>query len=283
MEVISVQSHVSFGHVGNSAAVYPMQRLGVDVWPVHTALLAHHPGHGGFNGAMTSPQTLRTIFDGLRRLGAFEQCSALLSGYLGSVETGTVLIEAWQTIKAAAPDAIFCCAAVLGDREEGIYVDPALPAFFRDAALPMADVIVANAFEAGILSGMEVVDLETARLAAAAIADQGPQTVIISSVPYALNGTTHIGNLLNEAGGVWLTYAPLFSGPAKGAGDFMTAVWLAQYLNERDSVSALRFATGAVKSAVELSAEHPIRELAVIAASDQWHDGSSDVGLQKID
>ncbi len=283
MGVISVQSHVSFGHVGNSAAVYPMQRLGVEVWPVHTTLLAHHPGHGGVHGAMVAPETVGAVLGGLDRLGAFGKCTALLSGYLGSAETGAVLLDAWQTIKAASPGAIYCCAAVMGDREEGLYVDAALPAFFRDSALQLADVVVVNAFEAGLLGGADVVDLDTARECATAIRALGAGTVIITSVPHTESGSNHIGNLLVERAGTWLAHAPRLPVPAKGAGDFMAAAWLARYLAENDSAAALRFAAGAVQSVIEQSGEQPLQELPVIAADDQWQGASGSVHLRKID
>jgi len=282
MGVISVQSQVSFGHVGNSAAQFAMQWLGVEVWPVHTALLAHHPGEGGFHGAKTDSDTVCAIFDGLRGAGTFPECQALLSGYLGSIEVGRATLAAWHEIKAAAPNALYCCAAVMGDREEGLYVDAALPDFFRDAAVPAADIVIANAFEAGVLTGVEAGGLAGAQAAGAALRRMGPAMAIVSSVPLEADGIDEFGTLLMTDNGAWLARTPRLQVPAKGAGDLMGAVWLAGYLRDGDAVGALKLAVGATRVALEASASRPRGELDLVGTASRWRDAGRDTTVETI-
>jgi pyridoxine kinase len=286
MGVISVQSQVSFGHVGNSAAQFAMQWLGVEVWPVHTALLAHHPGEGGFHGAKTDPDTVCAIFDGLRRAGTFPECQALLSGYLGSIEVGRAMLAARREIKVAAPDALYCCAAVMGDREEGLYVDAALPDFFRDAAVPAADIVIANAFEAEVLTGVGAGvgagGLAGAQAAGTALRRMGPAMAIVSSVPLGADGTDGIGTLLTTDNGAWLARTPRLQVPAKGAGDLMGAVWLAGYLRDGDAATALQLAVGATRVALEASASRPRGELDLVGTASHWRDAGRDTNLETI-
>lgn len=253
MSVITVQSHVSSGHVGNAAAEYPLRRMGFDVVAVHTALLAHHPGHGAFHGAVVPAETVRAVLDGLRAHGVFARCLGLLSGYLGSAETGHALADAWHEIRRVSTDAFYCCAPVIGDTEEGVYVAAEIPGLFRELLVPGADAVVANAFEAGVLSGIGVVDTESATRAARDISVAGPGIVIITSVPMPGREGAALGNLLYHDGGAWMAPVRKLEITAKGTGDFMSALWLGYFLTLRDPLSALAQALALTQEAVELA------------------------------
>lgn len=83
MNILSIQSHVSFGHVGNSAAVFPLQRIGHEVWPVHTVNFSNHTGYGDWGGPLVSAEDVTSIIDGIGRRGAFEKINTIVSGYQG--------------------------------------------------------------------------------------------------------------------------------------------------------------------------------------------------------
>lgn len=146
LNILSFHSHVSYGHVGNSVAVFAMQRLGVEVWPVNTVAFSNHPGHGGFTGGVIEPAEVSSLIEGIANLGVFSRCDGVLSGYLGAAGTGAVVLGAVAAIRKANPRTLFCCDPVIGDAGPGLYVREGLPEFMRDEAVPLADIVTPNQF-----------------------------------------------------------------------------------------------------------------------------------------
>ncbi|HKW52725.1 MAG TPA: pyridoxal kinase, partial [Stellaceae bacterium] len=157
MTILSIQSAVAYGHVGNSAAVFPLQRLGHEVWPVDTVQLSNHTGYREARGRAWDAETLAEVIHGIGERGAFRHCDAVLSGYLGGAALGEVVLEAVVQVKTANPVARYCCDPVIGDDHSGVFVRPGIVEFFRDRALPMADIITPNRFELSLLAGAPVV------------------------------------------------------------------------------------------------------------------------------
>ncbi|MBY0251083.1 MAG: pyridoxal kinase, partial [Methylobacterium organophilum] len=146
MNVLSIQSHVAYGHVGNASAVFPMQRLGVEVWPVHTVQFSNHTGYGAWRGPVFDAAMIREVVRGIGERGVLGGCDAVLSGYMGSAEIGAAILEAVDAVRAANPRALYCCDPVIGDVEEGVYVRPGIEAFLRERAVPAADILTPNQF-----------------------------------------------------------------------------------------------------------------------------------------
>ncbi|MGE5506671.1 MAG: pyridoxal kinase, partial [Actinomycetota bacterium] len=138
MQILSLSSAVAYGHVGNRAAVLPLQRLGFEVWPVDTVQFSNHPGHGGFAGTVARAEDVAALVDGLARLGVLDRCDGLLTGYLGDAGTGAAALAAHAGMRA---DALYLCDPVMGDEGPGVSVRPGIPDFMRERALPAADVV----------------------------------------------------------------------------------------------------------------------------------------------
>src|SRR5438270_11278337 len=155
MNLLSINSHVACGHVGNAAAAFALQRLGCEVWPVHTVLFSNHPGHGGFRGEIVGAATVRELLRGIEERGMLPSCDGVLSGYLGSKETGEAILAAVAKVKAANPAARYCCDPVIGDAGR-VYVRAGIAEFFRERALPAAEVVTPNQFELEQLSGIAI-------------------------------------------------------------------------------------------------------------------------------
>ena len=183
MAILTIHSHVSYGHVGNSAVVYPLQRLGHEVWPIHTVLLSHHPGHSGWHGLKLQSSHINEIFLGIKAHGLLNQCEAVLTGYLGSKNVGHRALHIWDEVRRANPTALIFCDPILGDETEGIYVSKSLISFYREQAIPAADMIFPNRLELELLSGIKVVDPHSALKAARQLIDTGPKTVVATSIP----------------------------------------------------------------------------------------------------
>ena len=144
MNILSIQSHVVYGHVGNSSAVFPMQRLGHEVWPIHTVQFSNHTGYGAWTGRVFDAGLITELAQGIAERGVLGQCDGVLSGYMGLAETGAAILDVVAQVKAANPSARYCCDPVIGDVGRDIYVRPGIPEFMRDHALPAADIVTPN-------------------------------------------------------------------------------------------------------------------------------------------
>ena len=151
--VISIQSRVVYGHVGNAAAMPALAGLGIETWPLDTVTLSSHLGYPDARGARHGPETLAPLLDGLDAIGALAECDAVLSGYLGTAANATVVADVVARVKRANPDAFFVCDPVLGEFDEGLYVDETVARATRKLLLPIADMLLPNHFELGWLAG----------------------------------------------------------------------------------------------------------------------------------
>ena len=153
MNILSIQSHVAYGHVGNAAATFPLQRIGAEVWPIHTVQFSNHTGYGAWTGRVFEADLITELMEGIAQRGVLGQCDGVLSGYMGSAETGAAILDAVARVKAANPNARYCCDPVIGDVGRGVFVRPGIPEFMRECAVPAADIVTPNQFELDHLTG----------------------------------------------------------------------------------------------------------------------------------
>jgi pyridoxine kinase len=265
LAILSIQSATAYGHVGNAAAVFPLQRLGFEVWPVNTLQFSNHPGYGQWRGRSYDAAELGAIIQGLAELGVLGGCRAVLSGYLGDPATGAVVLEAVALVKAANPRALWCCDPVIGDTGAGIYVRPGIPEFFRDRALAEADLVTPNRFEAEYLTGIAIDSTASALAAAAALLAHGPRLVLLTGLE---RPGERIGMLAATAAGSWLVETPQLALAASGAGDAVCALFLGHWLRAGDVEAALAAATSSIYAVLERTLEAGERELQLVAAQD---------------
>jgi pyridoxine kinase len=266
--VLSIQSQVSYGHVGNSAAMLPLQRLGFDVFPINTVQLAHHPGHGAWRGHKVEPERLREILRGLEERGAFARCTAVLSGYLGDPEVAEVVLRAVDAVRAARPDALYLCDPVIGDDGPGVFVAAGIPERMRHDLVPLADVVSPNRFELSRLTGREVASLDDALAAAAAVRALGPRLVVATGLP--AERPDQVAVLAAGEDESWLVTTPRMPVVFGGTGDAFSALFLGHYLRAGNVRSALESAVSAIFTVVEQSFESGADELRLVAAQDEF-------------
>src|SRR5271163_1876486 len=180
--IFSIQSHVVYGHVGNSAAVFPLQRLGREVWPLMTVQFSSHLGYAGWRGRTFDAAMIDDCVSGLEAIGVLPRCAGLLTGYLGKPEIGEAALRALDRNRAANGAAAYACDPVIGDVGPGVYVAAGVADFFRDRALPLATIATPNAFELEWLTGERATNLQTARRAIAALRARGPRVVVAKSL-----------------------------------------------------------------------------------------------------
>ena len=208
VSILSIQSSVAYGHVGNSAAVFPLQRLGVEVWPVHTVHFSNHTGYGQWRGPLLPADDVRAVIRGVEERGAFPAIDAVLSGYQGGEDIGDVILDAVARVKAANPSAIYACDPVMGNAKSGCFVHPAIPVLLRERVVPQADLITPNQFELGYLTGTEPRTVEETLASVELARTMGPSTVLVTSVerPDAPADTIEMMAVTDD--GAWIVQTP---------------------------------------------------------------------------
>jgi pyridoxine kinase len=267
--ILAIQSSVAYGHVGNAAAVFALQRLGFEAWAVNTVHLSNHPGYGAWRGKTFDADEVRDVIQGIAERGVLANCLAVLSGYLGDPTLGAVVLDAVATVKAANPSALWCCDPVMGDADGGFYVRSGIPEFFRDRALPLADIVTPNQFELEFLTGQTVTSLASALAACQAVLARGPKIVLLTSLRRADGAADRIEMLAATKAGAWLVETPLLPLAANGAGDAVAALFLAHLLKNGDVASALGAAASAIYAVLKETHRRGEREIQLIAAQDE--------------
>ena len=279
--VLSIQSQVAYGHVGNSAATLPLQRLGFEVIAINTVQLAHHPGHGSWCGHKVEPERIAQILEGVTRRGALGRCSAIISGYLGDAAVGPIVLDAVAALRAARPSALYLCDPVIGDDGPGVFVSPGIPELIRDALVPAADIVTPNRFELKFLASQPVSTLTEARRAAAALRARGPRLVVAAGLNLVDDPGLTI--LVDGAEAAWSIITPRLPITPGGTGDAFSALFLGHYLRTVDTRQALERAASAMFDLVERTQASGADELCLVAAQDAFDPVTPRFRAQRLD
>jgi pyridoxine kinase len=270
MNILSIQSHVAYGHVGNAAATFPLQRIGVEVWPVHTVQFSNHTGYGAWTGRVFEAGLITELVRGIADRDALGRCDGVLSGYMGSAETGAAILDAVAQVKAANPKARYCCDPVIGDVGRGVFVRPGIPEFMREHALPAADIVTPNQFELDHLSGRTSATRGDALAAIDAIHALGPKAIMVTSLHTDETPSDTIDLVASDTSGRFRVRTPKLPISVNGAGDAIAALFFAHYLRTGSAAESLSRAVSSVFGVLRRTAEAGAREILLIEAQGEF-------------
>ncbi|MCG7362849.1 pyridoxal kinase PdxY [Roseomonas sp. ACRSG] len=270
MNILSIQSWVSYGHVGNASAVFPLQRLGAEVWAVNTVQFSNHTGYGTWRGQVFGAELVRDLVQGIEDRGALPRCDAVLSGYMGDAAIGEAVLDAVSRAKAANSKALYCCDPVIGDVGRGVFVRPGIPEFMRDRAVPAADLITPNQFELEHLTGLPVTTLAEAKAAVAALQATGPRAVLVTSLKVAETPEDQIELLAAEDGEFHRVRTPMLPISVNGAGDAIAALFLFHRIKTSSAAAAAAAAASSIYGLLRRTSEAGSREILTVAAQDEF-------------
>lgn len=268
MNILSIQSHVTFGHVGNSAAVFPLQRAGHEVWPIHTVNFSNHTGYGDWGGPMIPAEEVTAIVDGIEKRGAFPRIDAILSGYQGGPDIAGAIVDAVNRIKAVNPKALYACDPVMGNAKSGCFVSDEIPPLLRDKVVPVADIITPNQFELGYLTDSEVGTLEQTLAAVKRAQEIGPKTVLVTSVQRPETGEDEIEMLAVDGERAFLVTTPKLPFKRNGSGDVTASLFTGHYVETHDAKEALKRTASSVFDLLQNTYEADSQELLLIESQD---------------
>jgi pyridoxine kinase len=269
MNLISIQSHVAYGHVGNSAAVFPLQRLGVEVWPIHTVQFSNHTGYGVWTGRMFGADLIRDIVQGIEQRGILGECDGVLSGYMGSAEIGSAILDAVASVKCANPAARYCCDPVIGDGDRGVFVGADIPEFMKTHAVPAADIVTPNQFELDYISGSASTTMADAIAATAAVRALGPRIVFVTSLRTTSTPENCIDLLAADENAVFVVRTPNLPIVTNGAGDAIAALLFLHHLRTGSIAEALSLAASSMFGILNRTCEEGAAEILVVAAQQE--------------
>jgi pyridoxine kinase len=283
MKILSVQSSVAYGHVGNSAAVFPLQRLGIEVWPVNTVHFSNHTGYGAWRGPLLSASEVRDVITGIEERGVLGEIDAVLSGYQGAEDVGQVILDTVAKVRSLNPDVVYCCDPVMGDVGRGMFVRPGIPEFMRGSVVPRADVITPNHFELEFLAGHEARTLPDLLAAIDEVRSKGPRTVLVTSVVTRETGDGEVDLVVVSDAGAWSATTPMLPITPNGCGDVTAAVFLAHLLETGSAETALGRVTATVFGILEATVAADTREIQLVAAQDLIADPPARFAVRRVD
>ncbi|WP_219598534.1 pyridoxal kinase PdxY [Aeromonas salmonicida] len=267
--ILSIQSHVVFGCAGNSAAVFPMRRMGMEVWPVNTVQFSNHTQYSqGWQGMVMPDGHIRQLITGLADIGVLGQCDALLSGYLGSAEQGEEILAAVARLKALNPNALYFCDPVMGHPDKGCIVAPGVADFLKNRALACADMLAPNLLELEQLTEREISNVPQALAACQQLRDQGGKLVMVKYLGKAGFAMDRFEMLLVCEEGAFHISRPLypFARDPIGVGDLLSATMLANLLAGFTPVAAFERTNASVDAVVAQTWLAGAYELQLVAA-----------------
>ncbi|MDR2244000.1 MAG: pyridoxal kinase PdxY [Burkholderiales bacterium] len=272
--ILTIQSHVVYGHAGNSAAVFPMRRLGAEVWPLNTVQFSNHTQYPQYFGSVLPAEQIGEIVSGLEKIGQLKRCDAVLSGYLGAPAQGQAILDALTLIKAANPNVLYFCDPVMGHPEKGCIVAPGVAEFLIEKALPVADIIAPNILELASLAGRgldnPLRNVDEALAAARSLLDCGPGVVLVKHLAQASRDPGAFEMLLVARHEAWHIRRPFFDFEKQpvGVGDLTSGLLLVNLLHGKTLRDALEHTTAAVYEALRVTYERDEYELQLVAAQD---------------
>jgi pyridoxine kinase len=270
MNILSIQSWVAYGHVGNAAAMFPMQRLGHDVWAVNTVQFSNHTGYGAWKGSVFTGEAVREVVSGIEERGALNRCDGVLSGYMGDASIGEAILDAVAKVKAVRPDALYCCDPVIGDVGRGVFVRPGIPEFMQARALKAADIITPNHFELELLAGREAKTAPDVATALDAVHALGPKVIVVTSLHASDTPSDVIDLVVSAPQGRFRVRTPLLPVSVNGAGDAIAALFFVHYLQTRDGAEALARAASSIYGLLKRTADAGSREILLIEAQEEF-------------
>ncbi|MDI4656738.1 pyridoxal kinase PdxY [Xanthobacter autotrophicus] len=270
MNLLSIQSHVAYGHVGNASAVFPLQRLGVEVWAINTVQFSNHTGYGAWRGQVFDAAVIGELVEGITERGVLSRCDGVLSGYMGSADIGAAILDTVARVKAANRNAAYCCDPVIGDVGRGIFVRPGIPELMRDLAVPAADVITPNQFELELLSGRACAFLDDAIAACDALHARGPKVILVTSLNVAETPPDCIDLIASGPDGRFLVRTPRLAVSLNGAGDAIAALFFFHALRTGSTREAVSAAASSIYGVLERTEKAQSRELLLVEAQDEF-------------
>ncbi|EPW6709248.1 pyridoxal kinase PdxY [Vibrio parahaemolyticus] len=281
--ILSIQSHVVYGHAGNSSAVFPIQRMGIDAWPIHTVQYSNHTQYEqGWKGQKFCSDDIRTLLLGLDNINTLGECGAVLSGYQGSPDQCKAVADVVRSVKESNHNAIYVCDPVMGDPDKGCIVADGVREEITQSLLPISDVIVPNQYELTAMTGVEIHSVYDAVTACKEALKLGPKIVLVKHL-HSIDSDM-FSMILATPKACYLTQRPNieFKQQPVGVGDLISAVFTACLMKNMSPTVAFRHTNNAIYGVLDITKGYGTWELQIVNAQYEFVEPSHDFNIVKI-
>ncbi|MFW1368550.1 pyridoxal kinase PdxY [Vibrio parahaemolyticus] len=281
--ILSIQSHVVYGHAGNSSAVFPIQRMGIDAWPIHTVQYSNHTQYEqGWKGQKFCSDDVRTLLHGLDNINTLGECGAVLSGYQGSPDQCKAVGDVVRSVKESNHNAIYVCDPVMGDPDKGCIVADGVREEITQSLLPISDVIVPNQYELTAMTGVEIHSVYDAVTACKEALKLGPKIVLVKHL-HSIDSDM-FSMILATPKACYLTQRPNieFKQQPVGVGDLISAVFTACLMKNMSPTVAFRHTNNAIYGVLDITKGYGTWELQIVNAQYEFVEPSHDFNIVKI-
>lgn len=261
--ILTIQSHVVYGHAGNAAAAFPLQRLGHKTSILNLLQFSNHTGYGKWGGKAICVEELEEVLAGLNDVGVYEELDCIITGYLGSQEQVYALAKFIKAVKAVNPNVFYCCDPVIGDEHTGMYVKQEVADVINDELVSIADLITPNRYELAKLTKSDINSVDDILELNKTFLTRGTRVLATSSV----FEEAKTGMLFQEKENEYLTIEmPLFdiNYTVRGTGDVVAAVFMGNYFLTNDFKEAMQKTANTMHGIVKYTSEYDLPELAII-------------------
>lgn len=270
MRILSIQSAVAYGHVGNSAAVFPLQRMGHDVMPVNTVLFSNHTGYGAWRGPLISGDDVCEVVTGIDERGGLDDTALVISGYQGGSSIGDAILDAVALARSKNPQVLYSCDPVLGNANSGCFVSPEVQELIRDRVVPHADILTPNQFELGFVTNTNPLSRRDVLDSVKKLQDIGPQIVLVTSVNTPETPEDTMQMMAVSPDEAWLISTPKLPMKANGSGDVTAALFASHVASGKSLKEALELTTASVYELLKITHESGERELQLVEAQQGY-------------
>lgn len=282
MRILSIQSAVSYGHVGNSAAVFPLQRIGHEVMPVNTVLFSNHTGYGAWRGPLISGDDVRAIVEGIDDRGGLDDTALIISGYQGGSSIGDAILDSVALARKKNPQVLYSCDPVLGNATSGCFVSPEVQELIRDRVIQHADIITPNQFELGFVTNTDPKTLDDVLESVKKAQEIGPKTVLVTSVSTPETPEDSIQMLAVSGDEAWLITTPRLPFKANGSGDVTQALFASHFASGKSLREALELTTASVYELLKNTLDSGQRELQLVESQQAYVEPAETFTAERI-
>lgn len=268
MGILSIQSHVSYGHAGNSAAVFPLQFLGHEVWPINTVQFSNHTGYGKWTGEVFTAESISHLKQGIFDIADYKDCQAILTGYMGSSQIGDAIVEIVKEVKKYNPKVKYFCDPVMGDIGRGFFVQKGIPEYFKNNIINHADHLSPNHFELEFLCSQKIKTYQELQKASQVLFDKGVSSILVTSFQGEDTKKGEIDIILVRPDSLFKVSTPFLENDYHfipvGTGDLISSLFLGNYLKNTSYEKAVEKAVSSIYHVIKNTIEKKRHELDII-------------------